>query len=253
MFCNSFVVTGNFRILEHDESVVHLMFWNTQNCKDSYEFLFLSLTLMLNYLTWSQTSFSNYLQMLTGWDLAYLKVCFKVQGVRKELIAGDEMEVVKLSDLKLLFSKQTQFTVNCWPPGKSKSWLPKENVNGVIHAQQLASQNAVEANNSDKMTKSMSTKNGPNRIANSDNNNPGIYAVNNVRRDINVNINGVQVSRSAPEVNTYGTPATAAASANALGTSQSHATCSDATGSVIQNSFAEGLRGISANGKWAVF
>lgn len=58
-----------------------------------------------------------------GWELAYLKICCKVQGVRKELIAGSTLLVVKVSDLKTYFPKKTTFQEEYWPEPKSKSLL----------------------------------------------------------------------------------------------------------------------------------
>jgi cytoskeletal protein RodZ len=65
------------------------------------------------------------LQPLSGWELAYLKVCCKVQGVRKDLISGSTLQIVKVSDLRSYFPKRTVFTENCWPVPKphSKSLL----------------------------------------------------------------------------------------------------------------------------------
>lgn len=50
------------------------------------------------------------LQPLEGWELAYLKVCCKVQGVRKDLIAGNTLQIVKVSDLRSYFPRRTVFT-----------------------------------------------------------------------------------------------------------------------------------------------
>lgn len=65
------------------------------------------------------------MQPLSGWELSYLKVCCKVQGVRKDLISGDTLQIVKLTDLRSYFPKRSTFEENCWPPPKSKSLLPK--------------------------------------------------------------------------------------------------------------------------------
>jgi len=66
------------------------------------------------------------LQKLSGWELSYLKMCCKVQGVKKDLIGGRTLPIVSLNDLKSYFPKRTEFTENCWPQAKSKSLLPKQ-------------------------------------------------------------------------------------------------------------------------------
>lgn len=74
-----------------------------------------------------ELTFFSWLQPLTGWELAYLKVCCKVQGVRKDLIAGSTLQIVKVSDLRSYFPRRTVFTEECWPEPKMKSLLPKSN------------------------------------------------------------------------------------------------------------------------------
>ncbi|CAG7732260.1 unnamed protein product [Allacma fusca] len=146
---------------------------------------------------------------LTGWDLAYLKVCCKVQGVRKELIAGDTLNIVKLSDLKSYFPKRTVFTEQCWPPSKGKSLLPKQSLNGVsgsstvqTHIQNMPGQparNPLQTPNERIIATSMSSTTpttvvrGPIGLVNGINHAAATNS--SVRRDINVNITGVQVNR----------------------------------------------------------
>lgn len=49
-----------------------------------------------------------------GWDLAYLRFCCKVQGIRNELIAANSCRVVALEDIKGLFPSGTTFE-DYWP------------------------------------------------------------------------------------------------------------------------------------------
>ena len=49
-----------------------------------------------------------------GWDLAYLKFCCKVQGIRNELFAADVCRVVALEEIKGHFPQGTTFE-DYWP------------------------------------------------------------------------------------------------------------------------------------------
>merc|ERR1719295_323439 len=49
-----------------------------------------------------------------GWDLAYLKFCCKVQGIRNELFANDVCKVVALDEIKSHFPGGTTFE-DYWP------------------------------------------------------------------------------------------------------------------------------------------
>jgi len=49
-----------------------------------------------------------------GWDLAYLKFCCKVQGIRNELFASDKCKVVGLDEIKGHFPTGTTFE-DYWP------------------------------------------------------------------------------------------------------------------------------------------
>lgn len=51
---------------------------------------------------------------LEGWDLAYLKFCCKVQGIRNELFASDSCAVISLHDIKNYFPPGTLFE-DYWP------------------------------------------------------------------------------------------------------------------------------------------
>lgn len=53
-------------------------------------------------------------EKIEGWELAYLKFCCKVQGIRNELFASDTCSVVSLEDVKQYFPKDTQFE-DWWP------------------------------------------------------------------------------------------------------------------------------------------
>lgn len=52
---------------------------------------------------------------LGSWDLAYLKFCCKVQGIRSELFANDSCQVISLADIKAYFPLGTLFD-EFWPP-----------------------------------------------------------------------------------------------------------------------------------------
>jgi hypothetical protein len=49
-----------------------------------------------------------------GWDLAYLKFCCKVQGIRSTLFANDTCKVVALEEIKGHFPQGTPFE-DYWP------------------------------------------------------------------------------------------------------------------------------------------
>merc|ERR1719412_1572955 len=49
-----------------------------------------------------------------GWDLAYLKFCCKVQGIRSELFAADACRVVALEEIRGYFPTETIFE-DYWP------------------------------------------------------------------------------------------------------------------------------------------
>ena len=51
---------------------------------------------------------------LGGWDWTFIKFCCKVQGVKDELISGDNCEAVCLEELRLYFAPGTSF-VEYWP------------------------------------------------------------------------------------------------------------------------------------------
>ena len=53
-------------------------------------------------------------EKIDSWELAYLKFCCKVQGIRNELFASDTCAVVSLDDVKQYFPKDTQFE-DWWP------------------------------------------------------------------------------------------------------------------------------------------
>ncbi|PNF34901.1 hypothetical protein B7P43_G01413 [Cryptotermes secundus] len=53
-------------------------------------------------------------ERLEGWDLAYLKFCCKVQGIRNELFASETCSVISLSDIKSYFPPGTVFE-DYWP------------------------------------------------------------------------------------------------------------------------------------------
>ncbi|XP_067635959.1 uncharacterized protein [Eurosta solidaginis] len=51
---------------------------------------------------------------LSGWDLAYLKFCCKVQGIRNELFSSENVAVISLTDIKSYFPNGTEFE-DYWP------------------------------------------------------------------------------------------------------------------------------------------
>lgn len=53
-------------------------------------------------------------ETLEGWDLAYLKFCCKVQGIRAELFEKDNCSVISLEDIKGYFPAETNFE-DYWP------------------------------------------------------------------------------------------------------------------------------------------
>lgn len=52
--------------------------------------------------------------LLSGWDLAYLKFCCKVQGIRNELFSSENVAVISLTDIKSYFPNGTEFE-DYWP------------------------------------------------------------------------------------------------------------------------------------------
>ena len=75
-----------------------------------------------------------------GWDLAYLRFCCKVQGIKNEHTAADSCQVVALKDIKGLFPSGTTFE-DYWPAKCSLE--PIKNRPG---AQQLSSSSAAAGN-----------------------------------------------------------------------------------------------------------
>lgn len=53
-------------------------------------------------------------EKIDNWELAYLKFCCKVQGIRNELFASDTCSVVSLEDVQQYFPSNTQFE-DWWP------------------------------------------------------------------------------------------------------------------------------------------
>uniref|UniRef100_A0A1Y1KKV2 Uncharacterized protein n=1 Tax=Photinus pyralis TaxID=7054 RepID=A0A1Y1KKV2_PHOPY len=54
------------------------------------------------------------IDQLEGWDLAYLKFCCKLQGIREELFSKDACAVISLNNIKSYFPPGTSFE-DCWP------------------------------------------------------------------------------------------------------------------------------------------
>ena len=49
-----------------------------------------------------------------GWQLGYLKLCCKEQGIRKELFASESCPVISIDDVKSYFPARTKFE-HYWP------------------------------------------------------------------------------------------------------------------------------------------
>ena len=67
-----------------------------------------------------------------GWDLAYLKFCCKVQGIRNELFAADICRVVALDEIRGHFPQGTTF---------EDYWPAKGSIEPVNHAQRVSAGN----------------------------------------------------------------------------------------------------------------
>jgi len=67
-----------------------------------------------------------------GWDLAYLKFCCKVQGIRNELFAADVCRVVALDEIRGHFPQGTTF---------EDYWPAKGSIEPVNHAQRVSAGN----------------------------------------------------------------------------------------------------------------
>merc|ERR1719273_2645932 len=57
---------------------------------------------------------------IDGWDYAYLKFCFKVQGIKEELFKSEECKVVKLDQIKSCFAPGTTFE-DYWPMSEKQN------------------------------------------------------------------------------------------------------------------------------------
>jgi hypothetical protein len=67
---------------------------------------------------------------LENWDLAYLKFCCKVQGIKNELFASEQCLVTSLEDVKSYFPEGTKFD-DYWPSKVVEMQTPNRNdVNG---------------------------------------------------------------------------------------------------------------------------
>lgn len=67
---------------------------------------------------------------LENWDLAYLKFCCKVQGIKNELFASEQCMVTSLEDVKSYFPEGTKFD-DYWPSKVVEMQTPTRNdING---------------------------------------------------------------------------------------------------------------------------
>ena len=87
----------------------------------------------------SETDMDLNVDKVEGFDLAYLRFCCKVQGIRNELIAANSCRVVALDDIKEFFPSGTTFE-DYWPAKSSLELLPKKTRQT---AQQLSSSAAA--------------------------------------------------------------------------------------------------------------
>merc|ERR1719195_361600 len=71
-------------------------------------------------------------ESVEGWDLAYLKFCCKVQGIRNELFANDVCKVVALEEIKGHFPSGTTF---------EDYWPAKGSIEPVNHSQRVSAGN----------------------------------------------------------------------------------------------------------------
>lgn len=63
---------------------------------------------------------------LENWDLAYLKFCCKVQGIKNELFASEQCMVTSLEDVKSYFPEGTKFE-EYWPTKLLDMQIPAKN------------------------------------------------------------------------------------------------------------------------------
>jgi len=68
-------------------------------------------------------------EVVDGWDLAYLKFCCKVQGIKNELFANDFCKVVALNEITRFFPNDTTFE-EYWP--SEGSIEPVQSRHGVL-------------------------------------------------------------------------------------------------------------------------
>ncbi|XP_018566404.1 uncharacterized protein LOC108907281 [Anoplophora glabripennis] len=71
---------------------------------------------------------------LSGWDLAYLKLYCKIQGIRKTLYEGEAIRVVELELVKKFFPPDTAFEEN-WPEDYKIDGLVQKPVPKVVLSQ----------------------------------------------------------------------------------------------------------------------
>jgi len=69
---------------------------------------------------------------MENWNLAYLKLCCQVHGIRNDLIVGDSCQVTSLEIIKNYFPPNTNFE-DYWPPMKTYSHLLINQNNSSTH------------------------------------------------------------------------------------------------------------------------
>lgn len=93
---------------------VHIFLKSKTNCyvpynvKDGHKYV------PLFYFQGQMDTLKDQIIQLMGWDLVYLKFCFKIQGIREVLYQGDSCVVIKLDDIIPYFEPVTVFE-DFWP------------------------------------------------------------------------------------------------------------------------------------------
>lgn len=82
--------------------------------------------------------------VVKGWDLAYLKLCCKVQGIKPVLFQPDECHVVPLDLIKTYFPGGTKFE-DYWPD--RHKILPSTDKRGSVQSAWIVNPSNVQGNN----------------------------------------------------------------------------------------------------------
>ena len=93
---------GFFRMTDSEESILPYIVKNEVKLVPIF------------YLEGETKLLNHMITDVKGWDLPYLKFCFKVQGVKSSLYSGDNLLVVNIQDIKTQFSAGVTFE-EYWP------------------------------------------------------------------------------------------------------------------------------------------